>query len=178
MLCKKVKFFKMNTFDKAYRRILLEGKMNRLWNPNAIKAKSRGIPSIETVKEELLKLSGCSSWEDFVNMQQSGDCDMIAKTVARMFPKIKMVSVIIEFCENAIKQMEQQDNPDMYKCSHFLNKLNGKYLDFGKGTNRYENVYVLDGEDDMYSCEYKESAVKYLTDERLEDPKQLGTTLR
>lgn len=168
---------RLKKFDEAANKILTESRKTYMSFSN-VKVVSRKTPTIEQIKEELLKLSHKSSWDEFLNEQNCGDCDIIAKTVSKMFPKVKMVSVRIIFSDQAKAKMAPQDDPDMYTCTHYLNKLNGKYIDFGKATNIYEDVYVLDGIDDIKSCEYTEEGAKHLTEEREENPRQLGTFLR
>ena len=65
----------------------------------------------------------------------------------------------------------------MYKCTHYLNMFEDTLIDFGKATNRYEGVYVLDGLDDMYSHMYSLEAKKLIKINRKEDPKALGMYL-
>lgn len=136
----------------------------RRWQINRIRPLDESNLSIELVQEQLLKLAKMTSWNEFVNSQYSGECQLIAQTVSIMFPAIQFYSVTINFSEHAISQMKKLDNPEMYKCTHFFNMYNGQYIDFGKGTNRYENIYVLDGIDDMYSCTYSSKAIQHFSD--------------
>ena len=167
----------LKKFDKLCESIISESVIRKKFYDRFSKAKpiSRKIPTIEQIKEELLKLSECTNWDHFLALKSKGDCDLIAKAVARMFPKIKMVSATILFSEDAKKKLDKEKG---YECVHFLNKLNDKYIDFGKATNIYDGVYVLEGIDDIKSCEYSDEAAQHLTDEEEEDPKQLGTYLR
>lgn len=163
-----------NTINNAYLSIINESK----WNLNDLKMITRSYPTVIQIKEALIKLSGASDWRAFINSQKVGDCSFIAKSVAKMFPKMKMYSVIVNFSEQAISQMEPQTDPNMFTCTHFLNRCKDQYFDFGKGTNRYEGVYVLDGLDDMYSCIYSSDAVEHIVDPIEVDPKTPGVLIR
>ena len=165
-----------HTIDSAYLNILNESRQR--WLLYNLKVITRNNPTIVQIKEALLKLSNMINWNDFVISQKVGECSFIAQSVSRMFPKIEMYSVVINFSEQAISKMEPQDDPDMYTCTHYLNKFKNTWIDFGKGTNRYEGIYVLDGIDDMYSCLYSKEAVERLIDPIKQDPKMLGTVLR
>jgi len=122
----------------------------------AIKAVSRNNPKIEDVKKELLKITGMENWEDFIRTQRQGECTIIAHTVKKLFPKFDIIEAKIKFSDKAISQMEKQEDSEMYTCTHYLNMYKDKLYDFGKGTNCYEDIYVLDGVDDIFSCEISE----------------------
>lgn len=139
-----------------------------------IKSISKGSPNIEKVKEELLKLFKINTWDEFINIQKSGQCDFISKAVCRLFPKFKMVSVYVNISDEAKKKM----GPGFTFATHFLNKLGNKYYDFGKGTNCYDNVYILEGLGDKYDVNITEAEEKQFSNEQEEDPKAIGTTIR
>jgi hypothetical protein len=169
----------LKNFVAVYKSILNESVRASYYKKFAdVKLVSRKTPTVDEIKEKLLEITGLQDWQAFLDEERPGDCDMIARAVSRMYPKVKMVSVRILFSEQAKAKMDPQDDPMMYTCTHFLNKLDNRYIDFGKATNIYEDVYVLDGVDDITSCEYSDEAVKMLTDEREEDPRQIGTYLR
>ena len=177
------------TIDSAYLNIINEAKAVT-WGFNDIRVvnNSKKI-TIPQIKEALLKLAKMTDWNTFVDSQKSGECGYIAKAVSKMFPKIGFYSVTINFSESAISKMDPDDDPEMFKCTHYFNMLEGECLDFGKGTNRYrgsliidENgiksrplIYVLDGVDKMYSCTYSSTVVQnYFTDIIERDPSVAG----
>ena len=179
------------TIDSAYLNIINEAKTTRAvtWGFNDVKVVSRNSPTVPQIKEALLKLAKMTDWNTFVNSQKAGECGLIAKAVSKMFPKIGFYSVTINFSEQAISKMDPDDDPDMFKCTHYFNMYKNQCLDFGKGTNRYvgaltedENgvksrplIYVLDGVDDMYSCTYSSTVVEnHFTDIIKRDPSVAG----
>jgi len=166
----------IHTIDDAYFSIISESKPR--WLVDDAKVITRSNPTVMQIKEALLSLVKMDDWNAFVDSQQVGECALIAQSVSRMFPKMGFYSVTINFSEKAISQMELQDDPDMFTCSHYLNMFKGQYFDFGKATNRYEGVYVLDGIDDMYSCVYSEDAASHLVDPMKQDPRMQGVYLR
>lgn len=167
----------MKKFNQKVNSILKESL--RTWTRQFLNAKlvSKKTPTIEEVKNALLNLTGMKSWDEFVAEERPGDCDLVAKAVTVMFPKLKFISVKIYFTQQAKDKMEYNDDPEWFTCIHYLNKLGEKYIDFSKYTNTYEDVYVLDGVDDINSFEYSQEALKYIKEEQEEDPK-LGLTLR
>lgn len=160
----------MLKFNEEYFKIITESKVI-LGN---IKPISKSIPNIEDVKSELLKLFKIDTWNEFINMQKAGQCDFISKAVCRLFPKFKMISVYVNFSEEAKKKM----SPGYTFAIHFLNKLNNKYYDFGKGTNCYEGVYVLEGLGNKYDVNITDEEAKMFEKEMIEDPKAIGTNIR
>lgn len=160
----------MKKFNEEYFKIITESKIIL----NSLKPITRGTPDIEQVKSELLKLFKFSYWKDFVDMQKTGQCDFISKVVCRLFPKFQMVSVIVDFSEDAIKRLGDEDA----YASHFLNKLGNTYYDFGKGTNRYSGVYILKGLGDIYDVNLTEWEASHLRDEIKINPKEIGTMVR
>jgi hypothetical protein len=165
-----------NTINGAYMNIINESRPR--WLIDNVKLVTRNNPTVEQIKEALLRLAKMDDWTEFVNSQRTGECALIAQSVSRMFPKMKFYSVIVNFSEYAISKMEPQDDPDMFRCTHYLNMFKDQYFDFGKATNRYEGVYVLDGIDNMYSCIYSQDAVNYIKEPILRDPKVPGIYLR
>ena len=169
----------MKHFNRLARRYLISENMRRFVNIlYSARLKTRGTPSVEDVKKALLELTGIDSWQAFVSKQESGDCEFIARAVSRLFPKLKFVSVKISFSQQAIDQMDPDDDPEWFTCIHYLNKLGDEYLDFAKHSNVYENVYALDGVDDIDSFTYSEEALKHFSEEQIENPKDLGVALR
>ena len=160
----------MLKFNEEYFKIISESTITL----RTLKPISRGTPDIETVKNELLKLFKISTWNEFIDMQKTGQCDFISKAVCRLFPKFKMVSVYVNLSDEAKKKM----NPGYTYATHFLNKLNNKYYDFGKGTNCYEGVYVLEGLGNKYDVNVTEDEAKNFSKEQIEDPKAIGTSIR
>lgn len=161
----------MKEFDKTYFNIITESKIVI----RNLKPITKDVPTLDEVKAALLKLYRFSSWDEFINMQQVGQCDKIAKTVCKLFPKIKMVSAIINFSE--IAKLKINDNDD-YNAVHYFNKIGKEYLDFGKGTNRYNNVYILEGIDNLYDVTFSEEAIKNIEEVKSENPNSIGITLR
>lgn len=161
----------MDKFNKEYFKIITESKVIL----RDLKPITKGKPDIELVKNELLKLFKINSWKEFIDLQQTGQCVFISKAVCRLFPKFKLVSVIVNFSAEANRKT---NNPDETIASHFLNKLGNKYYDFGKGTNCYEGVYVLDGLGDKYDVNITDKEAKEFSEEIEEDPKSIGTNIR
>lgn len=161
----------MKNFDKKYLDIITESKVII----SNLKPITKEIPSFDEVKAALLKLYKFSSWNEFIDMQQAGQCDKIAKSVSKLFPKIKMVSAIINFSE--IAKLKINDNEE-YNAVHYFNKIGKNYVDFGKGTNKYSNIYILDGIDDLYDVTFSDEALKNIEEVRNENPNSIGTILR
>lgn len=160
----------MNKFDKLFYKIITEARIPI----SSLKPITRSVPDIEQVKEELLKLFKFNSWNEFIDFQKAGQCDYIAKLVCKLFPKFKMVSVYVDISPEARKKM----GPGYTFAIHYLNKLNGKYYDFAKGTNCYEGIYILDGLGDKYDVNITLKEASRFSKEIEEDPKSIGTTLR
>lgn len=161
----------MKEFNKTYFDIISESSIKF----NELKPISKNVPSLEEVKVALLKLYKFSTWEEFINYQQVGQCNRIAKTVCKLFPKIKMVSAIINFSE--VAKIKINDGGE-YNAIHYFNKIGKDFVDFGKGTNRYNDVYILTGIDDLYDVNFSNEAIKNIEDVRPENPKLIGTILR
>lgn len=160
----------MKKFNSEYFKIISESKII-LGN---LKPISKAKPDIEVVKKELLKLFKFSSWNEFIDLQKTGQCDFISKVVCRLFPKFKMVSVFVDFSEKA-KEKLGEDEP---YATHFLNKLGNDYYDFGKGTNKYEGTYILEGLGNVYDVTLTDEERKNLRDEIQVNPKDIGTIIR
>jgi hypothetical protein len=161
----------MENFNKEYLNIVTESRVIL----NNIKPISKNIPTLDEIKTELLKLFKFSDWNEFIDMQQTGQCSTIAKAVCRLFPKVKMVSAIVIFSDLA--KLEINDDDEM-NCVHYFNQIGKEYFDFAKGTNRYKNVYVMKGDGDIYDVTYTEKELKLISEIRKEDPKTIGTILR
>lgn len=161
----------MKKFDKTYFNIITESKIVI----SNLKPITKDIPSFDEVKAALLKLYKFSSWDEFIDMQQTGQCDKIAKTVSKLFPKIKMVSANINFSNIAKLKINDKEE---YNAVHYFNKIGKDFIDFGKGTNKYNDVYILDGIDDLYDVTFSEEALKNIEDIRNENPNSIGITLR
>jgi hypothetical protein len=161
----------MENFNKEYINIVTESRVIL----NNIKPVSKNIPTLDEIKTELLKLFKFSDWNEFIDMQQTGQCSTIAKAVCRLFPKVKMVSAIVTFSDLA--KLEINDDDEM-NCVHYFNQIGKEYFDFAKGTNRYKNVYVMKGDGDIYDVTYTEKELKLISEIRKEDPKAIGTILR
>jgi hypothetical protein len=161
----------MENFNKEYLNIVTESRIIL----NNIKPISKNIPTLDEIKTELLKLFKFSDWNEFIDMQQTGQCSTIAKAVCRLFPKVKMVSAIVTFSDLA--KLEINDDDEM-NCVHYFNQIGKEYFDFAKGTNRYKNVYVMKGDGDIYDVTYTEKELKLISEIRKEDPKAIGTILR
>ena len=159
----------MKKFDKVYNQIITEARFTL----SSLKPVSRKTPDIEEVKAELLKLFKCNSWEEFIDIQSPGQCDFISKAVCRLFPKFKMVSVFVKISQEAKKV-----DPGLTHATHFLNKLNSKYYDFGKGSNCYDGVYVLEGLGNKYDVNVTEEESFQFYNEIEVDPKEIGTIVR
>jgi hypothetical protein len=108
-------------------------------------------------------------------MQQTGQCSTIAKAVCRLFPRVKMVSAIINFSDLA--KLEINDDEEM-NCVHYFNKIGNEFYDFGKGTNRYNNVYVMKGDGDIYDVTFTNKELNLITEIMNENPKEIGIRLR
>lgn len=161
----------MENFNKEYLNIVTESRVIL----NNIKPISKNIPTLDEIKTELLKLFKFSNWNEFIDMQQTGQCSTIAKAVCRLFPKVKMVSAIVTFSDLA--KLEINDDDEM-NCVHYFNQIGKEYFDFAKGTNRYKNIYVMKGDGDIYDVTYTEKELKLISEIRKEDPKAIGTILR
>lgn len=161
----------MKEFDKTYFNIITESKIVI----RNLKPITKDVPTLDEVKAALLKLYKFSTWEEFIDMQQTGQCDKIAKTVCKLFPKVKMVSAYINFSE--VAKIKINDSGE-YNAVHYFNKIGKDFVDFGKGTNRYNEVYILTGIDDLYDVNFSNEAIKNIKDIRPENPKLIGTILR
>lgn len=83
-----------------------------------LKPVTRGKPNIDLVKETLLKVFKYNTWQEFVDSQQPGECQTIAKAVCRLFPKFKYVSVYINASAEANEALKEES-----VAIHYLNKL-------------------------------------------------------
>lgn len=160
----------MKKFNNEYFKVITESKVIL----NSLKPISKKAPDIEQVKEELLKLFKFSTWKEFIDLQEAGQCDFIAKAVCRLFPKFKMVSVYVDYSEEA----KEKSNSGYTYATHFLNKLGNTYYDFGKGTNVYDGVYILEGLGNIYDVTLTDQEIKQFKNEMEEDPKAIGTNIR
>lgn len=160
----------MKNFNELYNKVISEARISL----SSIKSVSRGVPNIEQVKEELLKLFKFNSWNEFIDFQKTGQCDYIAKVVCKLFPKFKMVSVYVDISPDAKKKM----GPGYTYAIHYLNKLNDTYYDFAKGANCYDGVYILDGLGNKYDVNVTLAESSQFSKEMIEDPKSIGTNLR
>ena len=63
----------MKNFNNEYFKIITESKVIL----RDLKPITKSIPDIGTVKEELLKLFKFNSWNEFIDLQEVGQCDFI-----------------------------------------------------------------------------------------------------
>lgn len=91
--------------ESAYSNIISEARQKWRLSEAKLVTKTNNFTLVE-VKEALLSLSNMKTWKEFVDSQKPGECHLIAQSVSRMFPKLLMYSVVIDFSEQAKAKME------------------------------------------------------------------------
>lgn len=122
------------------------------------------ISLVEEIQQYLIRFFDHNSWEEFIDNQDMGDCQLIVSIIVREFENrnVKKVFGEIEVDEPAIYYEEEYDeNLDDYievkkanfKFTHHWVEINEKIYDFSKGTLK-DNITW----DDLYdvSIDYEE----------------------
>ena len=104
---------------------------------------------IERVKNYLIESRGSDGWKNFVDGQELGDCQFIAKWVSEEFPEIKHVFGHILLDKNIYIQ---EDDEETDQLTHHWNEYRGEIVEFSKGTLqhviKFENLYSVECEDE------------------------------
>ena len=124
-LSKKGLFALANSLNKSLngKRVLTVDNLDmiRCKNRNPVVNSYKNISiqeKIDLVKEILLKVFKYNTWQEFVDSQQLGECQTIAKAVCRLFPKFKYVSVYVNASDEANEALKEES-----VAIHYLNKL-------------------------------------------------------
>lgn len=119
------------------------------------------IITIQKIQKYLLRRFKKSKWIEFVVSQKYGDCQKIASIVANLDQNIQLYEVQQNFSQVAVDKLhELGDNGDMFG-NHYINKIDGQYYDFGKGTNSISGVYLVGSQEDLYNVELTQDELKH-----------------
>ncbi len=108
------------------------------------------------IKEFLIKHFNANSWENYVDIQQFGDCAMLCELINKNFPNVFdcIYNCDVDYSPIAIKKLNDiGDFGEMFG-NHYILSRKGVLYDFGKGTNSINGIYTLTQKDDM-SDKYK-----------------------
>jgi hypothetical protein len=96
---------------------------------------------VEEIKKYLCTQYDCQSWEDFVDGQENGDCQLIVSYIASEFPSVKKCFGEIE---RDIPYIDEDDEEQILQVHHWV-EISGRYFDFSKGTLKdcinFEHIY-------------------------------------
>lgn len=116
----------------------------------------------DTVNELIIKIQnalieehGCSSWEEFIDSQEMGDCQSIAHGIAHDFKNVVRVFGEIEVDQPSVYDVNGRLKEN-YRFTHHWLEIDGQIVDFAKGTLR-ENIDWPD----VYSIEPDEEKWRY-----------------
>ena len=130
----------------------------------------RELSLIENIKQYLISEDGFdhNTWEEFIDNQDMGDCQLIVSIIVRQFGNrgVKEVFGEIEVDEPSIHYDEEYDEDvddyievekENFKFTHHWIEINGKIYEFSKGTLKdnitWDNLYdvSVDGDEWRYN---------------------------
>ena len=119
------------------------------------------IITIQRIQNYLLRRFKKKDWIQFIASQKYGGCQQIASIVANLDQNIQLYEVQQNFSQHAVDKLhELGDDGDMFG-NHYINKIDGKYYDFGKGTNSISGIYLVGDHEDLYNVELTEEELKH-----------------
>lgn len=107
------------------------------------------------IQNALIEEHGCNSWEEFIDLQEMGDCQSIAHSVAHDFKDVVRVFGEIEVDQPSVYDVNGRLKEN-YRFTHHWLEIDGQIVDFAKGTLR-ENIDWPD----VYSIEPDEEKWRY-----------------
>jgi len=103
---------------------------------------------IEKVKYSLYEYAGDSSWEEFVDNQELGDCQFIVSSIIKDFPQFKKQFGHIKTDE---PYYSSDDDEEIDVMTHHWVTLKGVPYEFSKGTLKnyihFDHLYDVNVED-------------------------------
>ncbi|MFW6219622.1 MAG: hypothetical protein ACOC33_02135 [bacterium] len=103
---------------------------------------------IEEIKTMLYSFEDLESWDQFVDNQDLGDCQMIVSFIKKDFPNVKSIFGEIEVDE----PYYDEDGEEQNKMTHHWVEIDDKPYEFSKGTLKdhidFLDIYSVDVEDE------------------------------
>jgi len=111
---------------------------------------------INLIKDELLKSYDYENWNDFIDEQEMGDCQMIVHTIKNM----NITGVKTHFGEIQIDEPTEEEYFDKIMTHHWIS-YNNEILEFSKGTLKdyvhWNNIYNINNDGEII---YKQINIK------------------
>lgn len=125
---------------------------------------------IQKIQKYLLKKFKKKNWNQFITSQKYGDCQKIASIVANLDQNIQVYEAQQNFSQRAVDKLKEMgDDGDMFG-NHYINKINGQYYDFGKGTNCISGVYLVGDNENLFNVELSQDELKHFYDFKERSP--------
>lgn len=115
-----------------------------------IKESSNTNDLIEKIKQYLIDDDEYDDWEDYIDHQKMGDCQMIVSSIIGEFPNVVKVFGEIEVDEPYL----DEDDEEQVLMTHHWCKINNEIYDFSKGTLKdaieWKDLYSVDCSDEEW----------------------------
>lgn len=117
---------------------------------------------IEHIQNQLLKYFKKTTWKEYIDSLQFGQCQKIAKIVYQICPwQVEVYEVEEQFCQKAIEQLQNIGDTNPYIGNHYIVKINNIFYDFGKGANTIKGIYTIGTNQQKYTVELSKEELKY-----------------
>lgn len=154
--------FNINT--EKYGRLPICKNIEKILNEEYQKSFADSDSIAEFIKSELIRINDCDDWEEFVDNQNMGDCQLICSDIDRITSQHNL-PVEHHFGEIEIDEPFYNAMEDEYidKFTHHWISINNNIYEFSKGTIKdyinWSDLYSVDPElVDYYSLgEFKKS---------------------
>jgi hypothetical protein len=129
----------MNKFIDAYNNILTETILTH-------------------IKQQLLRYFNKTTWEEYIDSLEFGQCQKIAKIVYCCCPQlVKIYSGTEQFPQAVIEQLNALGDNNEMNGVHYIVNINDRFYDFGKGANTINNIYLIGTNKEKYNIEMTEA---------------------
>lgn len=127
------------------------------------------------IKQQLLRYFNKTTWEEYVNSLEFGQCQKIAKIVYCCCPQlVKIYSGAEQFTPTVIKQLNALGDNNEMTGTHYIVNINDRFYDFGKGANTINGIYLIGTNKEKYDIEMTEDELNCFDELILRHPDSLS----